>query len=720
LKNRLYRPFNIFFVLTLWCANQAYSEGSRDLNASTHPSARRIYLSQGLGSLSGPTVNWYKITSQDSIEARNNFYVYAFAGERICLASSATGIGLGGIVLIRPDGTVALTDYSNLDGNGYIAAGAGSKNRERYGPYGIHNSGIGGYIPVEFVADQTGIYIVQFGSPNPGSGSSNVGPPQPLTTADFAQPINNTVISAFDVTILTTGGAPQSGRLFANYLSLTAGAGSAMQFFDLNVMTREGYRYQMSFRALQPYGYFIYTDNVGLQLSDGVTPSYESVRYQPTVPNNRRIMVPDIDPETAFETKHKIFFNIPDPSMPASATLNNTNTWLNPVLNTSTYYVNVTYSNTGMPNVMAGTLQFNIPNFGVRYKMQIDLNNNGVFQESTDITINGATSVGLNVVNWDGLDGQGNVVAAGCFNVKLDFIAGEMHVPLADAENFRGGIRIRRLNGNGVLPNDTIHWNDLTLLDNTETPAGSYLKRTPPEGTSSSIDLPIDTTIRRWESVAGATIRATHTIGYGDVRYMDQWAYDTLSTNVFTPLACYGVLPEAGLDLSARRNGSVISLDWHAQQQTQEDQEFTIEKSEDGTDFSVIHTVVAAAGQRTFNWLDKSTTPEKNYYYRIRWQDRSGNNLYSRTLKINAINPGRFIQRMYPIPVNDVLNLVLAKSSKQYIYRIADQSGRMVKHGTIHDSAQINVTDLSAGVYWLAVTAPSGDQIIEKILVARQ
>jgi hypothetical protein len=635
------------------------------------------------------------------------------------MASSATGIGFGGIVLQRPDGTVALTDFSNLDGNGYIAPGAGSRNRESHGPYGIHNGGIGGYVPVEFLADQTGIYTVQFSSPNPASGSSNVGPPQPLTTADFAQPNNNTVISAFDVSILSAGGAWQSGRLYANYLTLTAGASSAMQYADLNVLTREGYRYLMSLRALQPYGYFIYTDNVGLQLPDGITPAYESIRYSPTPPNNRRIMIPDVDPETAYETKHKIFFNNPDPSMPASAVLNSVTVWLNPVLNTSTYYVGVTYANTGVPNAMSGTLRFTIPNFGVRYKMQIDVNNNLVFGEAIDKTIHGATDAGLNTVNWDGTDGLGNPVAAGCFNVKLDFIAGEMHVPLADVENFRGGIRIRRLNGNGVLPNDTIHWNDLPLSDLTETPSGSYVKQTPVRGVSSSITLPIDTTIRRWESVVGATIRASHTIGYGDTRFMDQWAFDTLSTNVFTPLACFGVLPDRVIQLTAKRMGSDVRLQFNTAHRPEAGETLELEKSTDGRTFSRLAEFTPDPSKPTQSWLD--IAPGKGiYYYRIAWRNRAGERKYSSTVHVDFSRGQGFYYGIYPNPANDVLNINLKPQAGAYTYRLLDNSGRAVLKGTASASAKIDVSRIAEGIYWMEISTSKGEQVIDRVKITKK
>lgn len=720
MKNQKYTYFNIlsYLMITMLLSINGKGEGSRELNSSTHPNARRIYLSQAF-------TQWYKITLLDSIESQNNFYVYANIGDSICMASSALGIfgsagvpppAFGAIGLRRPDGSVAGFWNSAPLGVGRIQDGGGSKARELEGPFGLHNGGIGGYTPVVFVADQAGIYIVNFSSPKPTSGaaaSANIS-----VNANFTQNNSSNCIASFDISIVKTG-ALIPGRVYANYLSLSSGSAASQQYFDLPVLTREGYNYLVSFRALQPYGYFIYADNVGMQLADGVTPAYESRLYGGALPNNRRIMVPDIDPETAYETKHKIFFNNPDPTMPATAILNTNPVWLNPLLSTSTYYVTVNYTNTGIPNPMAGNLSFNIPNFGVRYKLQLDLNNNNVFGEVTDVTINGSTNAGVNAVPWDGTDGSGAPMASGCFNVKLDFIAGELHVPLADAENFRGGIRIRRFNGNGVLPNDTIHWNDLPLSDNTETPLGSYIKKTPLSGVNSNFSLPIDTSIRRWEQTAGATIRGSHSFGYGDLRYMDQWAFDTLSTNVFTPLACFSVLSVKLKSFEARlQSDESVSISWSLTEPLASENYFNIERSIDSRNFSVIQQIFGESGKTSFQTTDKPLQ-EGNIYYRVKWINEGGQLSYSQIRKVNtSAEPG--LIKIYPNPTSEFVNVNWKNSDKPYTVKLADITGKELFSKKVNVAIKIDLKSYPSGTYFLSVTDINGNRQIERIQISRR
>jgi hypothetical protein len=393
--------------------------------------------------------------------------------------------------------------------------------------------------------------------------------------------------------------------------------------------------------------------------------------------------------------------------------------WLNPVLNTSTYYVSVNYANIGAPNPMAGNLSFTIPNFGVRYKMQLDLNNNLIFGEASDLIINGATDAGLNTVSWDGTDGTGAPMTSGCFNVKLDFIAGELHLPLADAENFRGGIRIRRLNGNGVVPNDTIHWNDIPLGDNNETPAGSYVKQTPVSGVNSNFSLPVDTSIRRWESTAGATIRASHTIGYGDLRYMDQWAYDTLSTNVFTPLACFSILPVRIIGIDARVIDGLIQLNWQLSNPISGESVFLVERSNDGNNFSVMGTVRTSLNQTEFQFPDKPNN-QNVYYYRVKWKDAEGKWNYSSTRKINmSVNDFR-IFKAYPNPATDYVYVELNNASAPYYCNVTDVTGREYINTALKQSMNIDLRSLPSGIYYMRVTDKNGNTRVEKIQVRKK
>jgi hypothetical protein len=702
----------VFFV--------AHGEGSREFNASTNTQAYRTFLSYTTP-VTGSALGWYPVTTQDSVESRSYLYVYAQLNDSICVASSALGVGSGAIRVYRPDGSLFVT-YTTAPGDtGLILAGAGSKARENAGPYGYYNGGAGGYIPRLIIAGQAGIWRVEFLPPNPNTSSSNYfsgGTLVPKTTADFLQPNNNCIISAFDVSIVRNRNVIR-GRVYTDYLSLSGGdlrrtTGGAQYYFTENytfyILTKQGYRYDLTMNGLAPYGYFLYADNVGLQLADGITPAYESISYQPTRPANRRILRPG-DPDTYSESKHKMFFNSPDPTMPVTALLNNQTVWLNPPLINSTGIIVLRYTVTGSPNPMSGFFTFEYPNLGIRYKIIIDANSDNVYGTGSDVVLSGTSVIGENTISWNGSDALGNILPnSTCVNARIEFIAGEIHTPLADAENFRGGIEIRRINGNGTLPNYTVHWNDSSLNDNTNL-SPSFVKKTPPSGVSSLGGT------HAWERqeapstpTQGYTGNPTHPAYYGDTRYMDIWAYDTLQTQIFPAAICY-VLPLRLLSFTGYALTTGNQLQWRVSLTHQEGVDFTLQRKTPGG-FENIGSL-AASGMEEYTFTDRSA-PDGDQYYRLQIRQRNGSIIYSNILKIGGNTPGNGVQ-VYPNPTAGLF-LVRSASGIRSI-TLTDASGKVVLQvsGIQGNRYEIDGSKLSPSVYYIKLVTQQNQIINTRI-----
>jgi hypothetical protein len=697
----------------------AKGEGSREMNASTDPSAYRTFLSYTTP-VTGSNLGWYPITTLDSVESRSYFYVYANVNDSICVASSALAVASGAIKVYMPDGSLFVTYTTAPNDTGLIKSGAGSKLRESQGPFGLYNGGSGGYIPRVITATVAGIWRVEFISPNPGTAASNYfNTPTlvPKTTADFNQMTNNCIISAFDVSIVKNNSIV-TGRVYTDYMSLSGGdlrrtTGGTQYFFTeyytLYALTKQGYRYDISLKGIAPYGYFIYADNVGLQLADGITPAYESISFQPTRPANRRILRPG-DPDTYSESKHKMFFNTPDPAMPATTVLNGQSVWLNPALINSTGLIVLRYTITGTPNPLSGYFTFDYPNLGIRYKIIIDCNGDFIYGNGNDVSIAGTSVAGINNINWDGKDATGAVMPlSSCIGARIEFVAGEVHVPLADAENFRGGIEIKRLNGNGTLPNYTTHWNDSVLNDNTNI-NGSYMKKTPATGISSLGG------IHNWERqeaasppTQGYTGNPTHTGYYGDTRYMDIWAYDTLQTASFPAAICY-VLPLKLISFNGVHSNAANHLVWQVSGDWQ-GAAFTAEK-QTAIGFEAIGAVNATAANE-YDFTDNTAAPGKQVY-RIKLQQRDGKVIYSSQLVLGG-TPSQV--SVFPNPSKGRFTVKAAGG----IHRITitDMQGKLVQEipALNKDNISVNTPSLPAGTYHLKIVNGKKEMINQKITI---
>jgi Secretion system C-terminal sorting domain len=710
------------------------AEGSYELNKYEAADAYRVFLSCGIGQPGGSGGNWYRITTLDSIEAKTYFFVYANAGDSICLASSALATGSGAIILYRPNGTVDANYTIRGPGNaGYIAPGSGSRNREKQGPFGLNNGGLGGYTPIVRVADVTGIWIVEFVAPNPNSTNSayNVATVPPLTSADFGQTTNNTIISAFDVSIVKNG-ALVKGRVYSDFLSLSGGGlnrttGNVSigftityfyQFFDLYALTREGMRYDILIKGLAPYGYFISADNVGVTLPDGQTPAYESVKYQPTGPSNRRVFKPG-DPETPFLSKHKLFFNAPDAVMPVTATLRNATTWLNPVFDATAYTYNLNYNIQGTPNPLAGFFYFNFANLGIRYKIVLDTNGDFIYGNNDDLTITGTTVSGMNNINWDGLDAAGNTIPQDrCVNARISFIAGEMHIPVADAEQFRDGIVIKRVNGFSAVPDYTMYWNDEPLNEFDTVylagPAG-YPEKTPATGVNGNL------TKRRWEKREATNTTAfantgspSHTNNYGDLRYMDQWAYDTIPSTTYQGLICSFPLDVQFTGIRAVRENNTALISWSVNNVTAGGQ-FYIERSNGTNNFIAIGNLPADPAVQQYRFT-ASNPGNENSFYRIRWQ-KQGRTIYSPIATVKTVWAAGNIH-IYPNPAREQV-FIQVKDTRLSSVKLITQTGQLVKTLPMNGLQQLvlHTSDLPHGIYLLEFVLADGKKETRKLSI---
>ncbi|MEO0805765.1 MAG: hypothetical protein AAFY33_05605, partial [Cyanobacteria bacterium J06643_4] len=403
----------------------ADAEGSQDLVSS---GGDRPYLE-------------FRNDTNGGIPRRTIIKAYAEVGETIDLGSSAVGTG-GGIINYRmPDGTA-----------GTCGAGVGeiaNRAEEVAGP----GDGTGGtFIPCTVAVTQTGIWEIDFVSPNPNSGGN---PPPRAGTANWTQQ-NNGMVVAWDVTVRSSAGTAIDGRVYANYYAFNIGRNGRSLSSQFTVLTLEGYQYRVDLNGLDPFGFIFFANRNGFFDTDSGDSIFRSLQFvgpnPGQLPTGYGFQNPN-DPDVGIYVTHKTFINAPDPTMPSSANSPTGPTWLFSLPVAPPVPTGFSFSGIeGTPgqagtSPLGGTLNFNSTSQSA-FSITIDLNSDGIFGNANDRTFVGRSVVGANSVFWDGLDGNGASVPPSTipYNTRINQYAGEAHFPMIDAEQNPNGLILERLN----------------------------------------------------------------------------------------------------------------------------------------------------------------------------------------------------------------------------------------------------------------------------------
>lgn len=503
----------LFSLLLMVVTTSVLAEGSYELiNGGSRP-----FLEYCKGTLAG-------------IDRKTAIYVYARAGEKIQLGSSAIKVGAGAIKYSAPDGTTGSFTGTPVD------CKISNITQEAAGP-----NPPTGYTPCELTvgATQEGIWKIEFISPSP-----TVDCKTSITNTDtWTQVRADTYVIAWDVTVRNTSNAIVKGRAYANYLALNMGAQSNPLKAKTYIKTKEGALYSMDLNGIQPFGANFFANNKGFKDSAN-NPIYRSLQFikadafDPfgTIPPGYTVHNPG-SPDTATDFTHKIFFNYPDATMPTQATPpgGGTPLWLNPSfispLGPEDFRFEGTDGTVGQAGTtpLGGYFKFTNPGSALSYSIKIDVNHDGTYGNSNDRVIVGATVPGLNQAFWDVRDGNGNVIPAGIipYDATIELNYGEVHFPILDAEQHPSGFKFQRLEpsvaGN---PADFIYYDD--GYNNTTTPYDYSLCK--------AGELPPLSLIYACYGTAPAPRRALNgtssTAGghswnnlFGNVRGIDTWAY---------------------------------------------------------------------------------------------------------------------------------------------------------------------------------------------------
>ena len=436
----------VTLLLTMLVATtSAHAEGSKDLikNGGYRPYiewfSSKVYYSG-------------QLASQTVLKRRQVIHVYAKAGETLYFGSSVDDAQVKNwfkndpnlktaqdIRVTTPSGGIldynVVNDSTKPDYEGYIPNYA----TELKGP---DHWTTGGYNALTYTVppNGTGIYSFEFysrGTADPKAyqiGHENMTD----VTHGFLWGQNGGGIDAWDITVADVNDKPLTGRVFAPYLTVSLGSLAASRTDVLQsvvyVLTDDGYLYETDFNGINPNGFLFFGNNRGLLDLANDRSLYHSSIYttnaMTVLQGQTGFHLPN-EADTAKDKTYRIFFNEPDAELLRYLHLEN------PIPPAGISDFSFNGGNATRPGV-GGDFHFTATR-NCSYELEIQFDNN----HSNTIYIADCCQAGDNVVHWDGLDYNGNIVPPGHWTAKLRTKGGEYHFPIGDAETCNRGLQIK-------------------------------------------------------------------------------------------------------------------------------------------------------------------------------------------------------------------------------------------------------------------------------------
>lgn len=448
--------------------------GSRDLFPSDAPGYRAALMSAAQGFYPS-AYQFINLGVQK---------VYAKAGEKLYLGSSAQGAGQGHIRVYKPSNTSRTTPNYTTAAETTVQGRIYNRVQELAGP-NINGTVATGYTPFDVDVDETGVWEVHFISPagaNYAGASAPSNAEQALVSAGWAQNSASTTaaIIAWDVTV-ASGNTIMPGRTFQNvFNTYSRNADFNNGFYgEFYVLTEDGYPYLVKNNGMQGIAFTFFVNNRGFTTEpDGAgVRTYKSINSS-TNPNVKNPNDPDDPIGPNQNITHKIFYGKPGADLPASASYNGGTTWLKILPPSTPQAVNVTFEgvegNVGYASSKGGYIKFD-SNIGGTYRLTVPGGTAGPVTYYPRVLV-GPMVAGPNTVYWDGKSGLQTdpLTAAGPLpagstvsSLKVQVFGAEVHFPFLDVEANANGIIIQQLdNAYNALTGadkDVVYWNDIDI-----------------------------------------------------------------------------------------------------------------------------------------------------------------------------------------------------------------------------------------------------------------
>ena len=193
-----------------------------------------------------------------------------------------------------------------------------------------------------------------------------------------------------------------------------------------------------------------------------------------------------------------------------------------------------------------------------------------------------------------------------------------------------------------------------------------------------------------------------------------QAAYISLLVRVVGNTAS-AILPLHILSLNAKRTDDGAIISWEVSH-SNDSKQFELQRSFNGTDFTAIQTVTAAAGQKIYTEKDFfANLQHSTIYYRIKETAKQGSVFYSSVVKLSLAK--NITLQVYPIPARDQITVTGYQLKQEILMlKIFDAKGRLTlthnwQQPAGNFSKTIPLSSLGKGAYWLSISGETGTRI---------
>lgn len=539
------RVLLVGFLLMLG-SNSLLADGSRDL----YPAGATGYRAFLRSSLTVDAERW-------PFPTRGTHYVYAKAGERIAVASSAQSANANSAIrLYAPNGNAVIDDNT-------IAGQIPNRTAELSGPKLTAAATDGGYVPLYHTVVTEGIYRVELAARGNGDPTTTIS-----ASGDWVQS-ETSGIAAWDISVINTlQTAFIKGRVYTNILNLSNGTASPQSNGFQGIvyaLTKDGFVYKINNNGSNGIYFSFFVNNNGFTGTNGF-PIYKSL--------NRNVTSSDVHnpklADTREQVTHKMFYTYPAADLPETSigavpavagSSTPPSTWLK-VPQLVPTVTNVTVRGvegvSGQISQKGGYVLFNANRAG-KYTITIKSTNT---TPAIERVLTGFSDQGANEIFWDGKGSNGSYFPAGTDNatIAVQLTGAEVHFPFIDMEYNINGIIIQRLvDGSATaVASSNVFWDD-TDIPTTSNGSPSNPKNNSQLSTPPSPGINSEENGHKWG--AGGTGTSGQ---FGDVKGMDTWTFvagpvTTQNTIITTKIADLAVT-SLNSDKSALLPGEEVKL----------------------------------------------------------------------------------------------------------------------------------------------------------------
>jgi hypothetical protein len=169
-------------------------------------------------------------------------------------------------------------------------------------------------------------------------------------------------------------------------------------------------------------------------------------------------------------------------------------------------------------------------------------------------------------------------------------------------------------------------------------------------------------------------------------------------------------------DFSATKNNCQANLNWKTASEIDSDK-FDVEYStNENTDFKRITSILAFGNSTVTKNYQFSFAMESNivYYFRLKMINKDGSYKYSDIRKLSCINQKDLIT-VAPNVTANVFHITGMERGENKIY-LYSNDGKLIRTQAVFNNIDIDVTDMSSGIYMAVIFNENGTRVSKKII----